>query len=57
MSEFTKDLRIEGRLTGFDDYMNIVLDEAEEVRIKKNTGKPLGRILLEGDNITLMMNT
>ncbi|CDY52576.1 BnaCnng22610D [Brassica napus] len=38
-------------------YMNLVLDEAEEVSIKKNTRKPLGRILLKGDNITLMMNT
>ncbi|KAL9299882.1 putative small nuclear ribonucleoprotein E [Arabidopsis thaliana] len=59
-----KDLRIEGRITfvamlvvGFDEYMNLVLDEAEEVSIKKNTRKPLGRILLKGDNITLMMNT
>ncbi|XP_048618221.1 small nuclear ribonucleoprotein E-like isoform X1 [Brassica napus] len=52
-----KDLRIEGRITGFDEYMNLVLDEAEEVSIKKNTRKQLGRILLKGDNITLMMNT
>ncbi|KAF3514394.1 hypothetical protein F2Q69_00004608 [Brassica cretica] len=44
-------------LQGFDEYMNLVLDEAEEVSIKKNTRKPLGRILLKGDNITLMMNT
>ncbi|KDO62424.1 hypothetical protein CISIN_1g0346511mg, partial [Citrus sinensis] len=42
---------------GFDEYMNLVLDDAEEVHIKKNTRKPLGRILLKGDNITLMMNT
>ncbi|KAL4561605.1 hypothetical protein LXL04_033775 [Taraxacum kok-saghyz] len=41
---------------GFDEYMNLVLDEAEEVSIKKKTRKPLGRILLKGDNITLMMN-
>ncbi|GAY48435.1 hypothetical protein CUMW_111640 [Citrus unshiu] len=52
-----KDLRIEGRIIGFDEYMNLVLDDAEEVHIKKNTRKPLGRILLKGDNITLMMNT
>ncbi|KAJ0515045.1 putative small nuclear ribonucleoprotein E [Helianthus annuus] len=41
---------------GFDEYMNLVLDEAEEVSIKKKTRKALGRILLKGDNITLMMN-
>nr|XP_043606896.1 probable small nuclear ribonucleoprotein E [Erigeron canadensis] len=50
------DLRIEGRIIGFDEYMNLVLDEAEEVSIKKKTRKSLGRILLKGDNITLMMN-
>lgn len=29
---------------GFDEYMNLVLDEAEEVSIKKNTRKPLGEL-------------
>ncbi|CAA0837456.1 Small nuclear ribonucleoprotein family protein [Striga hermonthica] len=52
-----KDLRIEGRIIGFDEYMNLVLDDAEEVNVKKNSRKQLGRILLKGDNITLMMNT
>ncbi|XVE63415.1 hypothetical protein DITRI_Ditri07aG0018700 [Diplodiscus trichospermus] len=51
-----KDLRIEGRIIGFDEYMNLVLDDAEEVNIKKKSSKSLGRILLKGDNITLMMN-
>ncbi|KAI3463172.1 hypothetical protein Pfo_019835 [Paulownia fortunei] len=52
-----KDLRIEGRIIGFDEYMNLVLEDAEEVNVKKNSRKQLGRILLKGDNITLMMNT
>ncbi|XP_031247882.1 small nuclear ribonucleoprotein E-like [Pistacia vera] len=52
-----KDLRIEGQIIGFDEYMNLVLDDAETVHIKKKTRKSLGRILLKGDNITLMMNT
>lgn len=42
---------------GFDEYMNLVLDDAEELSIKKKTRKALGRILLKGDNITLMMST
>eukprot|EP00850_Spirogloea_muscicola_P026639 SM008969S23884 [mRNA] locus=s8969:70:439:- [translate_table: standard] len=50
-------MRIEGRIIGFDEYMNLVLEEAEELSLKKKTRKPLGRILLKGDNITLMMNT
>lgn len=37
--------------------MNLVLDDAEELSIKKKTRKSLGRILLKGDNITLMMST
>ncbi|KAI7737960.1 hypothetical protein M8C21_004922 [Ambrosia artemisiifolia] len=28
--------------SGFDEYMNLVLDEAEEVSIKKKTRKALG---------------
>ncbi|KAG8046486.1 hypothetical protein GUJ93_ZPchr0008g11564 [Zizania palustris] len=52
-----KDLRVEGRIIGFDEYMNLVLDDAEEINVKKDTRKQLGRILLKGDNITLMMST
>ena len=36
--------------------MNLTLDNAEELDIKKQSRKKLGRILLKGDNITLMMN-
>lgn len=42
---------------GFDEYMNLVLDDAEEVNKKKGTRKTVGRILLKGDNITMMVNT
>lgn len=51
------DLRIEGRIVGFDEYMNLVLEDAEEVSVKRKTRKSLGRILLKGDNITLMQTT
>ncbi|KAL3586344.1 hypothetical protein D5086_013211 [Populus alba] len=37
-----KDLRIEGRIIGFDEYMNLVLEDAEEVNIKKKSRKSLG---------------
>ncbi|KAJ1809831.1 hypothetical protein LPJ56_004475 [Coemansia sp. RSA 2599] len=47
-------LRLEGRVLGFDEFMNVVLDDAEEIHTKKNTRKPLGRIMLKGDNITLI---
>ncbi len=42
-------------LQGFDEYMNLVLDNAEELSMKKKTRRQLGRILLKGENITLMM--
>ena len=41
---------------GFDEFMNLVLDGAEEVNVKTGTKKALGRILLKGDNITLIQN-
>merc|ERR1711893_148113 len=47
-------LRIEGVIVGFDEYMNLVLDDAEEVHIKTHNRKNLGRIMLKGDNITLI---
>lgn len=50
------DTCIEGRIVGFDEYMNLVLDDAEEVTEKKRRRVPVGRILLKGDNITLMRN-
>ncbi|KAJ1958545.1 hypothetical protein EC988_000246 [Linderina pennispora] len=49
-----KTLRLEGRILGFDEFMNVVLDDAEELHTKKDTRKPLGRIMLKGDNITLI---
>lgn len=48
-------LRIEGAIVGFDEYMNLVLDDAEEYNIKTSTKrKTLGRIMLKGDNICLI---
>ena len=49
------DFSIEGRVLGFDEYMNLVLDDAQEIHLKKgNARKRLGRILLKGENITLL---
>uniref|UniRef100_A0AC35FBW9 Small nuclear ribonucleoprotein E n=1 Tax=Panagrolaimus sp. PS1159 TaxID=55785 RepID=A0AC35FBW9_9BILA len=45
--------RIEGYIIGFDEYMNLVIDEAEEVH-KQTERRKIGRILLKGDNITLI---
>ena len=50
-------MRIEGKIVGFDEFMNIVMTEATEVYTEKAKGekagttRELGRILLKGDNI------
>ncbi|KAL8293748.1 hypothetical protein RQP46_000449 [Phenoliferia psychrophenolica] len=54
------DQRIEGKIIGFDEFMNVVMDDAEEVWVKDTKAKkagtrnPLGRLLLKGENITLI---
>ncbi|XP_021489417.2 small nuclear ribonucleoprotein E [Meriones unguiculatus] len=49
-------MRIEGCIIGFDEYMNLVLDDAEEIHCKTKSRKQLGRIMLKGDNITLLQS-
>ena len=70
-------MHMQGSIVGFDEYMNIVLDDAEEVYVKTQTRKQIGRfsfwvvsrlcqiftdnfeigrVLLKGDNITLIQN-
>jgi small nuclear ribonucleoprotein len=40
---------IEGKLLGYDEYMNLVLDEVEER--KDENKRRLGRIILRGSNV------
>ena len=51
MHEDTK-TQIEGQIVGFDEYMNMTLDDAVEVTGEKRMD--VGRILLKGDTITLL---
>ena len=51
MYEDTK-MQLEGQIIGFDEYMNMVLDDAVEIGTKKRND--VGRILLKGDAITLI---
>ena len=43
--------QIEGQIIGFDEYMNMVLDEAVEIG---KTRQEIGRILIKGDSVTLL---
>ena len=46
--------RIQGHIVGFDEYMNLVLDDSSEIHTKRCTERKLGTIMLKGDNITLI---
>ena len=50
------DLRIEGQIIGFDEFMNTVLEDAVEVCCKRQTRRPIGKIVLKGDCIALICN-
>ena len=47
-------LKIEGTLSGFDEYLNVILTNAEEVTVKTNMRRKIGSILLKGENIALI---
>lgn len=49
-------LKLEGQIIGFDEYMNITLDDTIEVDTKSGKRRDVGRILLKGDCITLMQS-
>ena len=54
------EITIEGIIVGFDEFMNIVIDQAIEVKSNINSKsdqrkeRTLGRLLLKGDNISLI---
>ena len=50
LSLLLKDSRvIEGKLTGYDEYMNIVLSDAEETMNENK--RRLGTVILRGNNV------
>ncbi|KAI9670976.1 MAG: mRNA splicing protein sme1 [Alyxoria varia] len=55
------EIRIEGKLRGFDEFMNLVVDDAVEVKMEPKEDeaprKQLGRILLKGDNVSLIQDS
>lgn len=42
------EFRLEGRILGFDEFMNIVLDDTYEIKTKTKVSRPLGKILIKG---------
>ncbi|CAL3965192.1 hypothetical protein PZA11_002004 [Diplocarpon coronariae] len=53
-------IRIEGKIRGFDEFMNLVIDDAVEVKQATKTNeesrRSLGQILLKGDNVSLIQS-
>lgn len=42
---------LEGRLAGFDEYMNMVLEETLESAADGQEGRRLGTVVLRGNNV------
>ncbi|ABU82158.1 LSm family protein [Ignicoccus hospitalis] len=47
-----RDGKVRGRLKTFDMHLNIVLEDAEEVR--EDQTRPLGTILIRGDGVVFV---
>jgi small nuclear ribonucleoprotein len=45
---------LRGRLKGFDEHLNVVLAETEDITEAENV-KKLGLIILRGDNVVLIL--
>jgi len=45
---------LRGRLKGFDEHLNVVLAETEDITEAENA-KKLGLIILRGDNVVLIL--
>ncbi|OAF69182.1 hypothetical protein A3Q56_03058 [Intoshia linei] len=44
-------IRIQGYIIGFDEYLNLVIDQGEEHNVKSEKTKKIGLHLLKGENI------
>jgi small nuclear ribonucleoprotein E len=47
-------VRFQGYIKGFDEFLNVVMDDCVEVNTKANTKIELGKLLLKGECITLI---
>ncbi|OYT44276.1 RNA-binding protein [Candidatus Bathyarchaeota archaeon] len=45
--------RLRGKLKGFDQHLNLVLEETEDVTDSENL-KKLGLIIIRGDNVVMI---
>lgn len=45
---------IEGKLVGFDEFMNVVLDDAQEIYLNKKSHADIGTVMLRGECVGLV---
>ncbi|AEM38089.1 Like-Sm ribonucleoprotein core [Pyrolobus fumarii 1A] len=50
------DIVVRGKLKSFDQHLNLVLEEAEEIKSDGSTRK-LGTLVIRGDNVVLISPT
>jgi small nuclear ribonucleoprotein len=60
VSLLLKDSRtLEGKLVGYDEYMNMVLEDTEETRIDEETKdeqvRRIGTVVLRGNNVVTIV--
>jgi len=48
---------LRGILQGYDQHMNLVLEQAEEISDDNSTQKRLGMIVIRGDNVMMISPT
>lgn len=50
----TNNKEFTGKLVGFDDFVNVVLEDATEIDGDGNTGNKIKRMLLNGSQIAML---
>jgi len=48
---------LRGILQGYDQHMNLILEQAEELNDENSSSKQLGTIVVRGDNIIMVSPT
>lgn len=48
---------LRGILQGYDQHMNLILEQAEELNDENTSSKQLGTIVVRGDNIIMVSPT